>query len=208
MCVTSCRALMFAKMCNVLVAVLMPMCSTAHLEKEHPVVLCRQVASDFFHPDIRPFLRFAQTLPSDLAMAKDQEEACHYLPPLSSPTSHHVPPYMGCGHRCPGWSSLSRSHHSWSGCCQRGDGLPHMEKGVALFCSTHTPLLAHSHQCYKLNRGATPVPPVRLSHTRSQDPAPSADLVSSPHTGMTNPKKLARDTKSFCPLTGGRKGIK
>lgn len=85
------------------------------------------------------------------------------LPP-STPSSHHRPPYMGRGRRCPGWSSLSRSHHSWSGCCQRGDGLPHMEKGVALFCR---PLFSHT-VIGVINWTAVPLqypPPGSLTHT-------------------------------------------
>lgn len=135
MCVASCRALMFAKMRNVSFPVWMPAPLTwKKCIFSYPVVLCHQVASLCFYPDRRMLLRFTQTLPSDLAVAKDQEEASHCLPPLSAPPSRHRPPYMGCGRRCPGWSFLSRSHHSWSSCCQRGDGLPHMEKGVGLFC--------------------------------------------------------------------------
>lgn len=154
----------------------MPTCSTARSGKSASscwLLSCVLKWLQFFLfcffccRDTRLLLRFAQTSPSDLAVAKDQEEACHCLLPL--PISPHSPPYMGCGRRCPGWSSLSRSRHSWSGGCQRGDGLPHMEKGS--HCSaTHRPL---SHTVIGvINWTAVPLqyPPhgsLSLSHTHT-----------------------------------------
>lgn len=48
----------------------------------------------FFFPDRLLLLRFTQTLASDLAVAKDQEEACHCLshPPSHAPRSSISPP--------------------------------------------------------------------------------------------------------------------
>lgn len=70
-------------------------------EKVHLPVCCCLVPSSgsslvfFCSPVTRLLLRFAQTLASDIAVAKDQEEACHcLLPPPSHPT---VLPTWGVG---------------------------------------------------------------------------------------------------------------
>lgn len=73
-------------------------------EKVHLPVRCCLVPSSgssffffFCSPVTRLLLRFAQTLASDIAVAKDQEEACHCPPPTHPPSHPTVLPTWGVG---------------------------------------------------------------------------------------------------------------
>lgn len=108
------------------------------------VVLCPQVAPVFLFffrsPVTRLLLRFAQTLASDLAVAKDQEEACHCLLPPSHPT---VLP-------------------TWGACADVRAGVP--SPGHAI----HGAAVVKGATAYHIwRRGRTVLPPTTPSHTQS-----------------------------------------
>lgn len=87
----------------------------------------------------------------------------------------------------------------------KGRRLTTYGEGVALFCHPPPPL-THSHRGYKLDRGATPVPPagsLSLSHTRTQDPAASADLVSSYSSHRRMTKKTGKNQEMSDFIAGG-----
>lgn len=150
-------------------------------------------------------LRFAQTLASDLAVAKHQEEVCHCLSPPPPATSPHylttVLPTWGLGTDVRA-GVPSPAHAIHGAAVVKGATTYHIwrEGGRTLL---PPPLLTHSHRGV-INWTAVPLqypPPDSLTHTQSRS---SADLVSSSHRGMIKPKKNARKCRIF--ITGGRIG--
>lgn len=111
-------------------------------EKVHLPVRCCLVPSSgssfvfFCSPVTRLLLRFAQTLASDIAVAKDQEEACHCLlpPHLTPPSSLHGV-----------WAQMSRLEFPLPATpfmerlLSKGRRLTTYGDGVALFCHPPPP---------------------------------------------------------------------